>query len=168
MYRLTQAANTMHIQEREYGTANTIQFGYFTSCIGVVSVVPNNKVMGVHLVTLGDRQDPPEFVVPEDITRVIQLLEAQKYDKQKTKVVGYVNYWNKLGEDPAAKTVTTSLKRLLDSLGLTLKHPRVLDQGSTTDSNGTFTARYSGGEVGISFVPTAAAQNLLKEEAKWR
>ena len=136
MYTINPARNLKNIEEREYGAAAEIAFSTFTSCIGVISVVPGNKVIGVHLVLFSDKD---EMVIPEDITRVIKILESQKYEKSKAMVVGQVDVWN--GSAP------TALQRLLDSLGLTKKHARVCDQYV----DGWVTAKYSGGTVGLSF-----------------
>jgi hypothetical protein len=51
-YTLNPAANPQQIGEQEYGTAGTIMFTQFTSCMGVIARNGNN-VTGVHLVVVG-------------------------------------------------------------------------------------------------------------------
>lgn len=52
VYKITLTADPLNIKEQEYGTAASIKFKNFTSCMGLVCVT-SDTLIGVHLVRVG-------------------------------------------------------------------------------------------------------------------
>ncbi|MBP2294993.1 hypothetical protein [Azospirillum rugosum] len=81
-----QATNAvMAISEREYGTAQRIQFTQFTSCIGVLGVV-NGEARGVHLSISDQNQD---LFDAQAVEQVVALFPGA----EQIKIIGQIALW---------------------------------------------------------------------------
>ncbi|HEU0014779.1 MAG TPA: hypothetical protein VFQ45_13920 [Longimicrobium sp.] len=131
-YTLSQAANPMAIAECEWGTAGTIQFTAFTSCLGVVAkVTGQNNVIGIHLVMVDGHGNT---FGTGDVARVTGVLANQHYDNTTCHVIGATGFWQH------------SASAAYNALIAALNHPTVYTFG-----DGTYGATITGGAVEITY-----------------
>lgn len=131
-YVLTQAANVMAIDECEFGTAGTIQFTKFTSCIGILAKVTGaNQVIGIHLVLINTAGD--QFSMA-DVLHVQQRLTALNYDNTTCMIIGQVAVWER------------SNQQAYNALVAGLNNPKIYPFG-----DGVYGATISGGAIEITY-----------------
>ena len=131
-YVLNPAANAMAIGECEWGTAGTIQFTKFTSCVGVLAkVVGANNVIGIHLVMVDGNGNTFSAA---DVALVTNVLTAQNYDNTTCMIIGQIAYW------------TESNNAAYTALFNALNNPATYQFG-----DGVYGATIAGGAIEITY-----------------
>lgn len=103
-YTLQPAGNVMAIAECEYGTAQSIMFTRFTSCIGILAKVQNqDRVIGIHLVLVDNNSNT---FGAGDVPTVTGVLAGQNYDPATVMIIGRISYWQESAN--AAYTALTN------------------------------------------------------------
>ncbi|HET7230835.1 MAG TPA: hypothetical protein VFJ16_12575 [Longimicrobium sp.] len=132
-YVLNQAANVMAIAECEWGTAGTIQFTQFTSCIGVLAKVAGaNNVTGIHLVLIDGNGNSFSAA---DVPTVTGVLAAQGYDNTTCTIIGQISAWQ------------ASAPGAYDALVAALNNPQTYPL-----ADGTYGATITNGAIELTFV----------------
>lgn len=97
-YRIHQGNDPLNIRECEWASAQailpadgqdvpTVQFGNFTSCIGIVaSNTDASQIIGIHLVMVG----PDGPFTADDVPTVIELLADFPENRS---IVGQIEWW---------------------------------------------------------------------------
>ncbi|MBE0623156.1 MAG: hypothetical protein IH605_21415 [Burkholderiales bacterium] len=85
-YKLSNAGDAMTIGEQEVGTGKTIQFGKFTSCVGVIGKKSDGSLVGIHLVRFGSDGEPFKL---DDIPTV----KTQLSGLSDITIIGQTDFW---------------------------------------------------------------------------
>lgn len=106
-YTLTQAANVQAIAECEYGTAQSIMFTKFTSCLGILAKVQGqDQVIGIHLVLVDSNSNT---FGAGDVATVTGVLAGQNYDPATVIIIGKISFWE-ASAGPAYNALVTALQ----------------------------------------------------------
>ena len=101
--------NKQDIAEKEWGQGNTIVFGGFDSCMGIVGIKQDDptQIWGVHLVQTNDNND---FIPNADWTLITQfILSARIYD---ILAVGNLDSWSETYEGQTVSVYETFMQNL--------------------------------------------------------
>lgn len=106
---LVKVEDNLRIKENEYATnPDVIGFTVFTSCIGIVALLKNKTLVGIHLVIFKDAifgQDP------NDVQKVIDKVQ----DREKVIIVGQDAIWKNPENGEVITKAYEELKKQLDN-----------------------------------------------------
>ncbi|AUB37513.1 hypothetical protein COO91_03458 [Nostoc flagelliforme CCNUN1] len=89
VFTFPKTENYREIKEREHGiNPDVIGFTAFTSCLGIVAILPDNNLIGIHMAILNE-QDEVFGADPQDIPNVLNLVK----DNRKVIIVGIEDCW---------------------------------------------------------------------------
>ncbi|MDZ8223706.1 hypothetical protein [Nostoc sp. ChiVER01] len=87
-YSIHKAKNAQEIKEREYGIADQmIKFTKFTSCLGIVAINNEGKLIGIHLSVVDENGDAFSPTVVPLVTSLVRS------DPRKVVFVGHNYLW---------------------------------------------------------------------------
>ena len=136
-FEFVEAKDNRRIAENEHTTnPDIIGFTFFDSCIGIVAILKNKNLFGIHLV-LYNKKDEHFGQDPKDVQNVINLLG----DKEKVIIVGQHNVWRN-PDGPWFK----AYQELQEKLG----NPQIIAADQQEDrAKGVFHAKKVGDDIKV-------------------
>lgn len=106
---LVKVEDNLRIKENEYATnPDVIGFTVFTSCIGIVALLKNKTLVGIHLVIFKDAIFGED---PNDVQKVIDKVQ----DREKVIIVGQDAIWKNPDNGEVITKAYEELKKQLDN-----------------------------------------------------
>jgi hypothetical protein len=139
-YTLDLAKDEMAIGEREYGIGQEVKFTTFTSCIGILALTNESQIIAIHLALM----DEDDWFSSTDIPTIQAVLnDHSNHGEYEIQLVGQISFWESPLNGPLSEAYTALVAALNPSKFVS--HER----------DGTYGAKISGGEITVTFEPSA-------------